>query len=54
MTSEATHDVGVPVAGTGAKLPVPKVTPPSENVTTPVGHTPLIGATVSVNVTGLP
>jgi hypothetical protein len=49
----AVHDVGFP-AGVPVKVPVPRVVPPFANVTVAVGQTPLIGAIVSVRVTGAP
>jgi hypothetical protein len=50
----ATQEVGVPIAGTGVKVPVPSVTPPLVKVTVEIGQTPLIGAIDSVSVTVIP
>ena len=49
----AMQEVGLP-AGTPVKVLVPRVTPPLAKVTVEVGQTPLIGAMVSVRVTGAP
>jgi hypothetical protein len=49
----AVQEVGF-AAGVPVKVPTPRVVLPLENVTDAVGQTPLIGAMVSVRVTGAP